>query len=159
MKLVMIQPKEIIKLVMVKPIGIICPIGVNNNMKRTLAFILILACPTVGMAQVAYVTKDQPSPYTGYLFTLDAELQNRMKLEQLKTVLIEKSNDEQLLALKDAYIKDDTTEIAMWKVEAQDLSKQVVEQQSSTFWHSILYFGLGVISATAMAFAVSHATR
>jgi hypothetical protein len=144
---------------MVKPIGIICPIEVNNNMKRTLAFILILACPAVSMAQVAYVTKDQPSPYTGYLFTLDAELQNRMKLEQLKTVLIEKSNDEQLLALKDAYIKDDTTEIAMWKVEAQDLSKQVVEQQSSTFWHSILYFGLGVISATAMAFAVSHATR
>lgn len=128
-------------------------------MKRLLALILSTMYSVGCLAQVTYLKKDQPSPSEGYLFTLDAELQNRMKLEQLKTLLIVQDNDQQILALKDQYIKDSDNQVTLWKAQSQDLSKQLIEQQNTTFWHSILYFGLGVVSATAMAFAVSRATR
>lgn len=114
---------------------------------------------SISFGQVSYIKKDQPSPYEGYVFSLDSELDNRKKLEQLKTLLIVNDNNQLLLNLKDQYIKESDTEINLWKSQSQDLSKQLVSQENKTFWHSLLYFGLGVASATVMAFAVSHVTR
>lgn len=128
-------------------------------MKKLITLVLMASFSTSLFAQVLYVSKGDPAPYNGYIFTLGAELDNRKKLEDLKTLVLVEANDKKIIDMKDLYITESNTEMNIWKTQAQDLSKQLAEQSNSSFWHSVLYFGLGVVASTAMAFAVSRASR
>lgn len=114
--------------------------------------ILLALIPTIGLGQVKYIKKGDPAPYEGYIFTIEAELDNRKTLIEhdftLKQVDLYKANQDVL-----------NKQVELWKSQSKTLSDQLVKKEQNTFWQNTLYFALGALVTTGLAFGVSRATR
>lgn len=114
---------------------------------------------TPALAQVKYLEKGEPAPYTGFLFTPEKEQEVRQANEALKYFKLVDETNQRIIKLKDdelALIKDQG---AIWRNQADALSKQLQEEKNSSFWRNTLYFGLGAVLTTALAFGVNQATK
>jgi hypothetical protein len=104
------------------------------------------------LAQVQYIEKGTQAPFTGYLFTPEAELKNRKDLIQLdmfrQTVPLLEQNNTLL-----------TKQVDLWRTQSDELSKQLIRQERSTFWQNLGYFALGAVLTTGLAFAVNQSTK
>lgn len=114
--------------------------------------LLLGLTPALLFGQVKYIEKGIPAPYSGYLFTEDAELTNRKTLIEHKFMLQEldlyKQNEDILIKQAD-----------LWKNQSRDLADQLNKKERMTFWENTLYFALGALVTTGLAFGVSRATR
>lgn len=113
---------------------------------------LLALIPSFALGQVKYITKGEPAPYEGYIFSIDAELENR------KTLIEHKFMVKQL----DLYRANEdilNKQVDLWKGQSRLLSDQLVKKEQNTFWQNTLYFALGALVTTGLAFGVSRATR
>jgi len=120
---------------------------------------LLFLIPMLSFGQVQYLPKDTPAPYTGYLFTPEAEKANRKSLLDLD---IYKQLDESNRRILDLRVQENkvlTEQYQLWKGQSDSLSKQLVSARNDTFWKSLVYFGLGCLVTTGLAFAVNKATK
>jgi hypothetical protein len=120
---------------------------------------LLLLIPTLTWGQVQYLPKDTPAPYTGYLFTLEAEKANRKSLLDLDIYKQLDESNKRILDLRLQENKVLTEQYQLWKGQSDSLSKQLVSARNDTFWKSLVYFGLGCLVTTGLAFAVNKATK
>lgn len=120
---------------------------------------LLLLIPTLTWGQVQYLPKDTPAPYTGYLFTPEAEKANRKSLLDLDIYKQLDESNKRILDLRMQENKVLTEQYQLWKEQSDSLSKQLVSARNDTFWKSLVYFGLGCIVTTGLAFAVNKATK
>lgn len=125
-------------------------------MRALIASLLISA---TSVAQVQYIQKDSIAPYTGYLFSIEAERVNRKSLLDLDVYKQLDESNKRMLDLKIQENKLLTEQYLLWKTQSDNLSKQLISARNDTFWHSLLYFGLGCLVTTGLAFAVNKATR
>lgn len=114
--------------------------------------ILFLSISFNSLAQPKYIEKGTPAPFTGFLFSAEDELKNRKELIELdgyrqKYPLLNENNE----ILKQ--------QVNLWRTQSEDLSKQLIRQERSTFWQNLGYFALGAVLTTGMAFAVNQATN
>lgn len=125
-------------------------------MKSFLCLLLISATAT---AQVQYIQKDAPAPYTGYIFSIESEKANRKSLLDLDVYKELDASSKRMLELKTQENTILTQQYVLWKDQSASLSKQLVSARNDTFWHSLLYFSLGCIITTGLAYGVNKATR
>lgn len=120
---------------------------------------LLLLIPTLVFGQVQHVNKGEPSPYEGYVFTLDAERNNRKQLLDLDIYKQLDESNKRMLDLRVSENKVITEQYQLWKEQSNSLSKQLISARNDSFWKSLVYFGLGALITTGLAFGVSRATR
>lgn len=125
-------------------------------MRSIITLLLISATAT---AQVQYIQKDTPAPYSGYLFTIEAEKANRKSLLDLDVYKELDASNKRMLELRVQENKILDSQYQLWKGQSESLSKQLVSARNDTFWHSLLYFSLGCLVTTGLAFAVNKATK
>ena len=113
----------------------------------------------IAAAQVKYVEKGEPAPYTGYLFTPEKELEVRQANEALKYFKLADETNTRIIKLKDDELVLVRQQADIWKNQSDALSKELQEQKNSGFWKQTLYFGLGALLTTALAFGVNKATK
>lgn len=120
---------------------------------------LILSHSVIAAGPIQYLTQGTPAPYNGYIFTEEAEQKNRLQLiEGNYFKSLDSVNQEYLLNLHKQMELSDKQRI-LWREESERLSKQLVAQQDSSFWKQVLFFGLGCVVTTGLAFAVNKATK
>jgi hypothetical protein len=115
--------------------------------------------PSLCLGQVQHINKGEPSPFEGFVFSIDAERSNRKQLLDLD---IYKQLDESNKRMLDLQIKENsivTQQYILWKDQSASLSKQLVSARNDSFWKSLVYFSLGALITTGLAFGVSRATR
>lgn len=125
-------------------------------MKHLLVLMLI---PATVFGQVQYIEKNTPAPYSGFLFTVEAERANRKSLLDLDVYKQLDESNKRMLELRIQENKVLTDQYTLWKTQSESLSKQLVDANNNSFWKSLLYFGLGCVVTTGLAFAVTRATR
>lgn len=113
---------------------------------------LLVFTSTMCLGQVKYIDKGTAAPYSGYLFTVDAELENRQKL-------IDYSINKQQLELYRQNEEILTKQVELWRGQSRDLSLELVKKERMSFWQNTLYFALGAVVTTGLAFGVSRAIR
>ena len=52
-----------------------------------------------------------------------------------------------------------TKQVDLWRTQSDELSKQLIRQEKSTFWQNLGYFALGAVLTTGLAFAVNQSTK
>lgn len=122
-------------------------------------FLLLFLISYNCIAQVQYVKKGDTVPYTGFLFTEEAERANRKSLLDLDIYKEIDESNKRMLDLRVQENKILTEQYQLWKGQSESLSKQLVSARNDTFWKSLVYFGLGCIVTTGLAFAVNKATK
>lgn len=125
---------------------------------RLLLIIAILISHT-GFAQVKYIEKGEQAPYTGYLFTPEKEAEVRQSVEALKYFKLVDETNTRIIKLKDDELALVRQQTDIWRTQSDALSKELQEQKNSGFWRQTLYFGLGALLTTALAFGVNKATK
>lgn len=126
---------------------------------KTQALFLTLLTSLNALGQVQYLDKGIPAPYSGFLFTPEAEKANRLRLlerdyfEQLDV------QNKHLIELQVAQTAIVQQQVDLWKGQSENLSKQLTEMKDNSFWKSLLYFGLGCILTTAVVFGVNKASK
>ncbi len=112
-------------------------------------FILsILLIANTSMAQVTYLKKDVPAPYTGYLFTEDKELQVRIKISQYDTLeQLTKKQDELIVILNDR-VENQLKQNGLLMDELRD-------RKNVELWQSLGFFVLGAVVTGFIAGQVS----
>jgi len=128
-------------------------------MRYLVLSLLLFTQATLACNPVLHINKGEISPCEGYVFSLDAELENRKKLEEFKTLKLVDDNNLLLINLKNQQNSLITGQVKLWQDQSQILSKQLVERENSSFWHNTLYFVLGAAVTTGLAFAVNKATK
>jgi hypothetical protein len=118
---------------------------------------IAIAAPTT--AQVQFVEKGQAAPFTGYLFSPDKEKEARQDSESLRYYKTLDETNIKLMALKDREMELIREQSKMWQEQSSELSKQLQQSKDSNFWKTTLYFGLGALLTTALAFGVNQATK
>lgn len=121
-------------------------------------FILCLL-PSLVFGQVKYVEKGEPAPFTGYLFTPEKEGEVRQDVESLKYYKLLDESNQRIIALKDKELAAVNANYAIWQKQSEQLSKELEDAKSNSFWRQTLYFGLGALLTTGLAFAVNKSTK
>lgn len=122
--------------------------------KLFLAFLI-----SVNAFSATVINKDQPSPYKGYLFTIEEEQALREKMVELdfakqKIDLITQQN-----TLYVANEKIYLDQVTLWRDQAHNLAKINAEKQELQFWKNTFFFALGAALTTAIVYGVSQAQR
>lgn len=104
-------------------------------------------------AQVKYIEKDTPAPYTGYLFSPDKELEAKNAMLDVEYYKALDASNKRLSGLYESEIKDINDELGNYKTANQELFKRNMEQ-SSKFVGPFLYFLIGAGVATAITYGV-----
>lgn len=119
-------------------------------MKKYLLLGLFLANQAI--ADVQFIDKDKPAPFSGYIFSTDAELKNRQSLMELdyyhKTVPLYEDNIKKLQQQSD-----------LWQKQSQDLALTLVKQENHSFYQNLIYFSLGALLTTAIVYGVNKASH
>ena len=123
------------------------------------SFLCLLLISSTALGQVVHLDKGTPAPVEGYLFSLDAEKANRKSLLDLDIYKELDASSKRMLDLKTQENTILTQQYVLWKDQSASLSKQLVSARNDTFWHSLLYFSLGCIITTGLAYGVNKATR
>jgi hypothetical protein len=123
------------------------------------SFLCLLLISSIASAQVVHLDKGSPSPFEGYLFSIESEKANRKSLLDLDIYKELDASNRRMLDLKTQENTILTQQYVLWKDQSASLSKQLVSARNDTFWHSLLYFGLGCLVTTGLAYAVNKATR
>ena len=126
-------------------------------MRNIFLSIALISGPAV--AQVQYLEKGQAAPYTGYLFTPEKESEVRQTNEALKLFKLVDESNQRIIGLKDQELALVNSQSKIWRDQSEQLSKELQEQKNSSFWKQTLYFGLGALLTTALAFGVNQATK
>lgn len=122
--------------------------------------ILILCLSSYNtFAQVKYVEKGEPAPFTGYLFTPEKESEVRQQVESLKYFKLLDESNQRIIQLKDRELELIKNQGVLWQQQADQLSKQLEEARAGSFWRQTLYFGLGALVTTGLAFAVNQSSK
>lgn len=121
--------------------------------------LILLLIPSIALAQVKHLNKNDKAPFSGYLFSPDKEAEVRKTNEDYKTLVLVDQNNQKLFKLKDDQIGIMDKQITLWRTQSQDLSKQLVERENSSFWKQTLFFGLGAIVTTAIVYGVNKASK
>jgi hypothetical protein len=108
---------------------------------------------------VVFLRKGEQAPFEGYHFSLEAEEKNRKSLLDLDIYKELDASNRRMLDLKTQENTILTQQYTLWKDQSASLSKQLVSARNDTFWHSLMYFTLGCLVTTGLAFAVNKATR
>lgn len=119
-------------------------------MKKLISILLLTAIPFQALAdQVVYLPKDQPAPYTGYLF-------DREKAEKIRLLDL---NYQEATKKVDYYKTDnDLYEKRLVNLRSQNdnLAQQNVELRENSIWSKLGFFVLGAAATTAIAIGVSR---
>ena len=113
---------------------------------------MIALVPTLVFGQVQYLPEGTPAPYTGFLFTPEAEseVNDRMiDLEATKQELMITQEENVALGLR----------LKSWQKEAERANADMVRQERGRFWENTLYFGLGAVLTGFLAVGVSRAVK
>jgi hypothetical protein len=121
--------------------------------------LILLLIPSLTLAQVTSVKKGEAAPYDGYLFTVEAEAKNRKLLLDLDVYKALDESNRRIIDLKTRETLILTEQYNIWKSQSDSLSKQVIEANDKSFWRSLLYFGIGVVTTTAIVYGVNKASR
>ena len=125
---------------------------------RLLLFLSIFISQ-VSLAQVKYLEKGEAAPYTGYLFTPEKETEVRQGAEALKYFKLVDETNGRIIKLKDDELVLVRQQSDIWRTQSEALSKELQGQKNTGFWKQTLYFGLGALLTTALAFGVNKATK
>ena len=109
---------------------------------RVIALVIILAILSFNArsADVIYLQKNQPAPFTGLLFTETKAQSVRQELLELDKVRSQLSGEQQKFQLLSGVVKLKDDEIDAYRVQNQRLNSQ--EKVSDTMRY--VWFGLGV---------------
>lgn len=122
--------------------------------------VLILSFASISAtAQVKYLEQGQQAPFTGYLFSPDKEQEARQNTEAVQHLRKLDEYNQKIIQLKDEEIQLINGQKQMWQKQSEDLSKQLQAKENSGFWKQTLYFGLGALVTTALAYGVNQATK
>lgn len=131
-------------------------------MVRNIKVLIVLLVSTLQvpcLADVAYVERGNPAPFTGFLFSPDQEKQLRLTDQKLefcteKTNLLKES-----LETQNEVIKFSNQRVELYKTQSDNLAKQVTEIKDDSFWKNSLYFLVGATLTGLVAYGYSRATR
>lgn len=123
------------------------------------SFIALTLISSISFAQVQHLDKGQAAPFEGYIFSLEAERANRKSLLDLDVYKALDESNKRMLELRVQENQILTQQYNLWKTQSESLSKQLVESNNNSFWKSLLYFSLGALVTTGIAFGVTRATR
>jgi hypothetical protein len=120
---------------------------------------MILCFSVSSIAQVKYVEKGTPAPYTGYLFTPEKEKETRFKLIDLD--YYKKLSEINTARLDNAHKQNEllSKQVDLWQNHSKELSKELATNESRSFWKNILYFGLGAIITVGLTYSVNQASK
>jgi hypothetical protein len=127
--------------------------------KYLILIILTLSQGALACNPVLRIKAGEKSPCEGYIFSIDKELETRLKLEELKTSKVVSDSKDKIINLKDIQISLLERQVTIWQDQSNDLSKQLVEKENSSFWKQTAYFMLGAALTTGLAFAVNQSTK
>lgn len=123
---------------------------------RVLLLSLLLSLPTMA---VTSIDKGQPSPYKGYIFTVEEELELRNKIVELEA---NKQRIDILVKQNGLYKENELVyqeQVTLWRDTAHNLAKINAEKQNLEFWKNTFFFGLGAILTTAIVYGVAQAQK
>jgi len=108
---------------------------------------------------VKFVRQGEPSPFTGYLFSVEKEkelrlLDQKLEFANMKVDLLKKSNE-----LQNEMLTISAQRSEMYKTNSDSLSKQLADHKSDNFWKNTLYFSLGAVLSGVVAYGVSRSVR
>jgi hypothetical protein len=67
--------------------------------------------------------------------------------------------NERLLVDQKKLLDYNEQQLTLYRTHNEQLAKDLVDARDSSFWKSLLYFGLGALVTTGIAFGVHQATR
>jgi hypothetical protein len=104
---------------------------------------------------VQFIKKGATSNCDGYVFSVDKELEVRLKMIELQASGTLLQNNEKVINLKDAQIGLLNTQVDLWQKQSKALSEQLVAKENARLW----YFMGGAALTTILAFAVSRSVK
>lgn len=122
-------------------------------------YLALLLIPSLALGQVQSIKKNEPAPYDGFIFTVEAEAKNRKLLLDLDIYKALDESNRRIIDLKTRENLILAEQYNIWKAQSDSLSKQVIEANDKSFWRSLLYFGIGVITTTAIVYGVNQASK
>jgi hypothetical protein len=129
------------------------------ELMKTQTLFLALLTSLNALGQVQYLPKDAPAPYSGFLFTPEAEKANRARLlerDYFEQLDIQNKQLIQLQITQTTLVQEQSN---LWKAQSENLAKQLAAVKENTFWKNLLYFSLGSILTTAIVFGVNKASK
>jgi hypothetical protein len=127
--------------------------------KKLVPFLCVLLISSNSFAQVSLIQKDQPAPYTGYLFSLKSEQENKIQLLQGDFYKEQHNLDQEIMNIQKEKIKELDLQVGMWKVQVDDLSLRLSKQEDNNFLKSTLYFLAGAVLTGVIVFGVNKASK
>lgn len=121
--------------------------------------LITLLISNIAFGQVKYLEKGEQAPFTGYLFTPEKESEVRQNNESLKYYKLLDESNQRIIQMKDQELSIVRDQGALWQTQSQNLSKQLEDAKSGSFWKQTLYFGLGALITTGLAFAVNQSSK
>lgn len=128
-------------------------------MYKLCTLVTLLAFSHYSVAQVKYIEKDTPAPYTGYLFTPEKEKETRFKLIDLD--YYKKLSEVNTERLKVSYEQQEVLEkqVTVWRDSSTKLASELASRQSRDFWENLMYFGLGALITVGLTYSVNQASK
>ena len=123
--------------------------------KYLILYVILVTQSAMACDPVQFIKKGAASACDGYVFSLDKELEVRLKMLELQTDQAIIQNDQKLINLKDVQIGLLNTQVELWQNQSKALAEQLVAKENSRMWY---FFG-GAVLTTALAFAVNKATK
>lgn len=128
-------------------------------MKKIIILTISALMATSAFGQVKYIEKGEQAPYSGFLFTPEKEAEVRQNTESLKYYKLVDESNKRLFELQAKELQYTQEQANLWRSQSGELSRQLEDQRNSSFWKQTLYFGLGALVTTALAFGVNQATK
>ena len=128
-------------------------------MKQLTYLILLLSNISWACDPVTLMHAGDKANCDGYLFSKDKEAEVRQHLLDLDTYKQLDASNQRIIQYhmqEEDLLKQQTD---LWHNQAQDLSKQLISAEDSSFWKKTLFFGLGVLASMTTIYGIKKAAR
>ncbi len=131
-------------------------INTMNSIKYLVLSTYLITNITLACDPVARIEKGEPSPCTGYVFSVEKEKEVRLRINDLdyyKSVAESKDREVNLFKEENQLLTEKST---LWKNETETQAKALASERSYSFWKSAAFFTLGALLTTGITYAVNH---
>lgn len=107
-------------------------------------------------SDIEYLIESQPAPFTGYLLSIPKTMQIKKSLEDCDRIYFLNKSLEQSIEI---YKKNETlyvNQLDVLKKQNSELDKAVQSQRHTEFWETVMYFGIGVLTTSAIVYATQR---
>jgi hypothetical protein len=126
---------------------------------RWLTILLICLNLNNAIADVVFLDKNKPAPFSGYLFGEEEAQNARNAVIDRDRYRLLSDSLQHTVNLQSENIKLEEKRVELYKTKTDELAKELYSARTVNNWERVGWFILGIAATTAAGYAISHVSR